>query len=171
DLMEEERRLCYVGMTRARRRLFLTMARSHRRFGAGDSERTRPSRFLSEVPPALVVNLGGHREPASRPVEEVRRTARRNTYTGKTYNSLDNITQFFTERGLPPVKQSAPLPVRPQPSRAAGKKTGSTVNHPKYGRGTILRREGDGEEAKLTINFHSYGLKKLVAKYAGLTND
>jgi DNA helicase-2/ATP-dependent DNA helicase PcrA len=49
--------------------------------------------------------------------------------------------------------------------------TGSTIQHPKYGRGTILRREGEGEEAKLTVSFPGYGLKKLIAKYAGLTID
>jgi DNA helicase-2/ATP-dependent DNA helicase PcrA len=48
---------------------------------------------------------------------------------------------------------------------------GSTIQHPKYGRGTILRREGEGEEAKLTISFPGYGLKKLIAKYAGLTTE
>ena len=48
---------------------------------------------------------------------------------------------------------------------------GSSVRHPKYGRGTVLRREGDGEEAKLTVSFPGYGLKKLVQKYAGITID
>jgi DNA helicase-2/ATP-dependent DNA helicase PcrA len=46
-----------------------------------------------------------------------------------------------------------------------------TVHHPKYGRGTVVRREGDGEDAKLTVMFSAHGLKKLIAKYAQLTND
>ncbi len=50
-------------------------------------------------------------------------------------------------------------------------RSGATVNHPKYGRGTILRREGDGEDAKLTISFPGYGLKKIVEKYAGIKVD
>jgi DNA helicase-2/ATP-dependent DNA helicase PcrA len=45
------------------------------------------------------------------------------------------------------------------------------VHHPKYGRGTVMRREGDGDEAKLTVNFQGFGLKKLVQKYAGITVD
>jgi DNA helicase II / ATP-dependent DNA helicase PcrA len=46
-----------------------------------------------------------------------------------------------------------------------------SVNHPKYGRGTILRREGEGEDAKLTISFPGHGLKKIVEKYAGIKID
>jgi DNA helicase-2/ATP-dependent DNA helicase PcrA len=49
-----------------------------------------------------------------------------------------------------------------------GFKLGSRVRHPKFGYGTILRLEGNGEETKLTISFPGYGLKKLVAKYAEL---
>jgi DNA helicase-2/ATP-dependent DNA helicase PcrA len=48
---------------------------------------------------------------------------------------------------------------------------GSTIQHPKFGRGTVLRREGDGDEARLTVSFPGHGLKKLVQKYAGITLD
>ena len=63
------------------------------------------------------------------------------------------------------------VPVKP--AAAKGKKFayGSVVNHPKYGRGTVLRREGEGEDAKLTISFPGYGLKKIVEKYAGIKTD
>src|ERR1700691_975131 len=64
--MEEERRLCYVGMTRSEKRLFLTSARYRRRFGGGQQEATIPSRFLREVPPTLVENLGQVRPSAQR---------------------------------------------------------------------------------------------------------
>ena len=56
--MEEERRLCYVGMTRAEKRLILTWAKYRRRFGGGEQERSLPSRFLKEVPENLVISLG-----------------------------------------------------------------------------------------------------------------
>jgi len=46
-----------------------------------------------------------------------------------------------------------------------------TVQHPKYGAGTVVRREGEGEDAKITVNFPGYGLKKLIARYAGLKRD
>ncbi len=57
---------------------------------------------------------------------------------------------------------------RPQ---TGGFKSGSTINHPKYGVGKVVRREGDGEDAKLTISFPGYGLKKIVEKYAGIKLD
>ena len=55
--MEEERRLCYVGMTRAQKRLILSWAKYRRRFGGGEQERSIPSRFLNEVPENLIVDL------------------------------------------------------------------------------------------------------------------
>jgi DNA helicase-2/ATP-dependent DNA helicase PcrA len=177
--LEEERRLCYVGMTRAQKRLYLTWAKYRRRFGGGEQERTAPSRFLSEAPADLIVNLG---EDDSVPQVDlyaeryqVRQSAQRNTFTGKTYNSLENISQFFADRGVAfPAQKPAPVPVaapaKPPavapPRRSA--RTGMQVEHPKYGTGTVVRREGDGEDAKITVSFPRYGLKKLVEKYAGL---
>jgi DNA helicase II / ATP-dependent DNA helicase PcrA len=185
--MEEERRLCYVGMTRSEKRLFLTSARYRRRFGGGQQEATIPSRFLREVPRALVEDLGQSRQSAARAPQVERETVRPNLYTGKTYNSVDNIQQFFAERGktpaVPPVasqpqRASAPAPnpaVAPQaarpPAGRRGFRAGAMIRHPKYGRGTVLRREGDGEDAKLTVSFPGYGLKKLVEKYAGIQED
>src|SRR5580658_4411582 len=61
--LEEERRLCYVGMTRARKRLVLTWARYRRRFGGGELERSTPSWFLSEVPPDLIADLSQRDDP------------------------------------------------------------------------------------------------------------
>jgi DNA helicase II / ATP-dependent DNA helicase PcrA len=196
--MEEERRLCYVGMTRARKRLILTWAKYRRRFGGGEQERSTASGFLSEVPELLMMNLG----PADDDGEvnlhaeryDVRQSAKRGTYTGKTYNSLDNIKQFFGERGMPfkpaqaPPKPdlrtppqfprpagSPPLPTRSvpaaQPVARKGARTGMVVEHPKYGTGTVVRREGEGDDAKITVNFPRYGLKKLIEKYAGLKRN
>src|SRR5713101_7284622 len=184
-LLEEERRLCYVGMTRAEKRLFLSWARTRRRFGGGNSERSMRSRFLSEIPAHLIE---GHGEvEAERQVDltaerhEVRESVKKNTYTGKTYNSLENISQFFAERGIkaggppsyPPRKPSPPAPTVPKmAAKPQGpRKAGSTVDHPKYGRGVIVRREGEGEDAKLTVSFPGNGLKKLIEKYAGLKTD
>ena len=186
-MLEEERRLCYVGMTRAQERLFLTWARRRRRFGGGPYENQEPSRFLDEVPEQYLDTSGvpplAEEDDARGAVDlfverhEVRRSARKHTYTGKTYNSLENIAEFFREKGLPPpVRQPAPpqpaaSPPAPKPAAkpaATGLRAGVTVEHPKYGKGLVLRREGQGEEAKLTVSFPGYGLKKLVAKYAGL---
>jgi len=181
--MEEERRLCYVGLTRAQKRLFLTSARYRRRWGGGETEASNPSRFLSEVPKALTEDLNPKQRTQQVELSseryEVRESAKRNLYTGKTYNSVENIQQFFAERGKPaqtPVA-SAPVakvqPIRmPQPApRKKGIRAGSTIRHPKYGRGTVLRREGDGDDAKLTVSFPGYGLKKLVEKFAGIQEE
>jgi DNA helicase-2/ATP-dependent DNA helicase PcrA len=182
--LEEERRLCYVGMTRAQKRLYLTWAKYRRRFGGGEQERMVPSRFLSEAPADLIVNLGedDHVPQVDLHAEryQVRQSAQRNTFTGKTYNSLENISQFFSERGVAFPAQKPGLtqrpaaavatPVRPPAAAPVRKsaRTGMTVEHPKYGTGTVVRREGDGEDAKITVSFPRYGLKKLVEKYAGL---
>ncbi|HJT89073.1 MAG TPA: UvrD-helicase domain-containing protein, partial [Bryobacteraceae bacterium] len=122
EMLEEERRLCYVGMTRAQKRLVLTWARYRRRFGGGEQERSTPSWFLGEVPENLVVHLGPQEEAGEVDLfaerYEARQSARRNTFTGKTYNSLENISQFFSERGIsfPPPKPAPPP--KPQPRQA-----------------------------------------------------
>jgi DNA helicase-2/ATP-dependent DNA helicase PcrA len=207
--MEEERRLCYVGMTRAEKRLYLTWAKYRRRFGGGEQERCIPSRFLKEIPSNLIVNIGlddGGGIPQIDLTAErydVRQGARRNTFTGKTYNSLENISNFFSERGIQvpvqipntPAPAVAPKPPTPQPAapkfgqapmfpprapasapipktapRSTGPaRTGTVVEHPKYGTGTVVRREGEGDDAKITVMFPRYGLKKLIEKYAGMT--
>jgi DNA helicase-2/ATP-dependent DNA helicase PcrA len=177
--MEEERRLCYVGMTRAEKRLFLTWARSRRRFGGGAPEPCIPSRFLKEVPRELTENMReGPKVPQVNLFSEryeVRETVKKNLYTGKTYNSIENINQFFQERGAaPPPPKANPAPVVRTAVPVAKKKAtgaGSTIQHPKYGRGTVLRREGEGDDVKLTVSFPGYGLKKLIEKYAGLKEE
>jgi DNA helicase-2/ATP-dependent DNA helicase PcrA len=50
-----------------------------------------------------------------------------------------------------------------------GIRSGTVIEHPKYGRGTVVRKEGDGEDAKLTVSFPGHGLKKLIQKFAGIT--
>jgi DNA helicase-2/ATP-dependent DNA helicase PcrA len=198
EALEEERRLCYVGMTRARKRLILTWAKYRRRFGGGEQERSTPSYFLKEVPDELIMNLGPRDDDGEVNLHaeryDVRQSAKRSTYTGKTYNSLDNISQFFGERGMPfkPAQAQPPKPdlrtppqyPRPigspppprtqpvaQPAARKGARTGMVVEHPKYGTGTVVRREGDGDDAKITVNFPRYGLKKLIEKYAGLKRN
>ena len=83
-------------------------------------------------------------------------------------SSLDNIASFFSGRGVKPGGFSRPKMDIPAPSGASGLKKGQRVRHSKYGEGTILMREGDGEDAKLTIQFTRHGLKKLVEKFANL---
>ncbi|MCX6606236.1 MAG: UvrD-helicase domain-containing protein, partial [Acidobacteria bacterium] len=107
--MEEERRLCYVGMTRAEQKLTLSWARFRRKFGGGPAEPTMPSRFLTEVPKQLVLRAGANSASSKDDDEdvdlfvereEVRQSVKKNLFTGKTYNSVDNIARYFEERGV-----------------------------------------------------------------------
>jgi ATP-dependent DNA helicase UvrD/PcrA len=194
DDIEEERRLCYVGMTRAMDSLILTRAVYRRRYGTDLPEASVPSRFLEEVPSALVQDIGvpgraartrvsaPHRAAASQQsgethysyededqsaswVAPAKPRAAAKSYSGQTYNSIDNIAEFFASRGK---KFSVPkLPVEEVKGKK-GFRPGQKVRHPKYGEGTVYQREGDGEDAKITVQFPRYGLKKLVEKYAQL---
>ncbi len=183
DDIEEERRLCYVGMTRAMDTLILTRARYRRRYGTDMPEASVPSRFLEEVPEELLQDLGSPRRASQvssdygssrhyayededqRPQHGRRNTPQRNSYSGPTYNSIDNIAEFFASRGK---KFTRPKIEVTAPTGRTGFRPGQRVRHPKYGEGTVYKREGDGEDAKITVQFPRFGLKKLVEKYAQL---
>jgi DNA helicase-2/ATP-dependent DNA helicase PcrA len=82
---------------------------------------------------------------------------------------MDNIASFFGARGGAPVRG----PARPRlevaaPAGKTGLRQGSRVRHPKYGEGTVFRREGEGDDAKITVQFQQHGVKKLVEKFAQL---
>ncbi|MCZ2157274.1 MAG: UvrD-helicase domain-containing protein [Bryobacterales bacterium] len=258
SMMEEERRLCYVGMTRAQEKLYLTHARFRRRFGGGSLEPCIRSRFLNELPAELVEKLDHEDERqidlwADRSL--VRDAVKNTAYSGKGHSSIENIRDFFGARAPKqaaafPVQSHPPdtvpsIPLEPAPlgtsanrrgapaagvrasgsdpakngkssyagtgssaqgqlfgaanppapakdlpaSRAATRsntipatrtgdlraatpetrfRAGASVIHPRYGRGTIVRRDGEGESAKIIISFPGHGLKKLVEKFAGL---
>ena len=198
DDIEEERRLCYVGMTRAMDALILTRAVYRRRYGTDLPDASVPSRFLEEVPAELVEDIGVPRRarvgaaragtgalarPSGRSPERfseathyayededqsaswTERKQQRAAYSGKTYNSIDNIAEFFASRGK---KFNLPkLPVE-QPKGRKGFRPGQKVRHPKYGQGMVYQREGEGDDARITVKFDGFGLKKLVEKYAQL---
>jgi DNA helicase II / ATP-dependent DNA helicase PcrA len=188
DEIEEERRLCYVGMTRAMDTLVMTRARYRRRYGTDMPEASVASRFLEEVPPQLIEDLGSPRRTVASSsyddygtsshydYENEDQSARSYStggqarkkpaaYGGATYNSIDNIAEFFASRGK---KFTRPKVDVPEPTGKVGFRAGQKVKHPKYGEGTVFKREGEGEDAKLTVQFPRFGLKKLVEKYAQL---
>jgi DNA helicase-2/ATP-dependent DNA helicase PcrA len=200
--LEEERRLCYVGMTRAMNTLVLTRAHYRRRYGNDAPEGTVPSRFLEEVPPNLVENLTGRSPAWSTPAYSYgsRRGHggdRSNDFEGRHYNyedesqdvprvaagsttraksksapadsgSIDNIARFFSGKAGTGNAFARPRMDIPESSGASGLRKGQRVRHAKYGEGTILVREGDGEDAKVTVMFTHHGMKKLVEKFANL---
>jgi DNA helicase-2/ATP-dependent DNA helicase PcrA len=204
DDVEEERRLCYVGMTRAMDQLILTRAVYRRRYGTDLPEASVPSRFLEEVPIQLIEELGGRRNtaragtasvgtgplapPAGRSsaaydadvhysYEDEDQSAswkarsgvpasrQKPTASAKPYNSIENIAEFFASRGK---KFTVPKTPVEAPTGKRGFRPGQKVRHPKYGEGTVYQREGEGEEAKITVQFPRFGLKKLIEKYAQL---
>jgi ATP-dependent DNA helicase UvrD/PcrA len=190
DQMEEERRLCYVGMTRAMDSLVLSNARYRRRYGTDMPDATVPSRFLEEVPPQLLEELGGSRsraaasypdhdyseghysyedEDQSAAAGSQRQAARgkpkSSGYSSPRYNSIDNIAEFFASRGKKFNRPQVPVE---RSSGGSSFRPGQRVKHPKYGEGVVYQREGEGESAKITVQFLRFGLKKLVEKYAHL---
>jgi len=190
DQMEEERRLCYVGMTRAMDQLVLSRARFRRRYGTDMPEASVLSRFLEEVPPQLLEDVGSPRrvtasryndsdygdqhysyEDEDQSIPQRYAAARQRPrpqsggYSGPKYNSIDNIAEFFASRGKKFNRPQVPV------GEAKGKSSfrpGQRVKHPKFGEGVVYQREGEGENAKITVQFPRFGLKKLVEKYAGL---
>ena len=246
DELEEERRLCYVGMTRAMDTLVLTQAHYRRRYGNDAPEQSVPSRFLSEVPNELVENLGGantawanggagrygvtgygpgRRQPSGGEFvdrhynyedesQEIprspaggaeRRPAMGRGSSGKPFvaswmkapaqaavtgtvgakdggasggkgasgpppDSIDNIARFFGGKAGAgrPGSLARPAMDIPAPGGAFGLKSGQRVKHAKYGEGTVLVREGEGDDAKLTVMFARHGMKKLMERFANL---
>ena len=255
DELEEERRLCYVGMTRAMNALILTRAHYRRRYGNDAPEVSMPSRFLEEVPGQLMEDLGGRSSAQSSSwatpgypksyggsagFGAARRQAHAGEFADRHYNyedenqeaprtpadssrgngfgagartaafkpfvapwmtpkakaplsgerpepgdqgnlepqapSIDNIARFFGGKSghgkpgsLPRPASSHPAMELPHSGGATGLKKGQRVRHSKYGEGTILMREGEGEDAKLTVLFSGhYGMKKLMERFANL---
>jgi DNA helicase-2/ATP-dependent DNA helicase PcrA len=235
DELEEERRLCYVGMTRAMNTLILTRAHYRRRYGNDAPEASIPSRFLEEIPSQLIENLGSPSSfqstswSSSSNSRSYNRSGASSDFTDRHYNyedenqdaprsfsngpgakrsnsmstngkpfvapwmtvkpkpastsqenetavespdgrSIDNIARFFGGKSGHGAPDSLPKPAMniPATSGAVNLRKGQRVRHAKYGEGTILMREGDGEDAKLTVLFAQHGMKKLMEKFANL---
>jgi DNA helicase-2/ATP-dependent DNA helicase PcrA len=208
--LEEERRLCYVAITRAERFLYVTHAMKRRVYG--EEMASEPSQFLNEMPLDLMEDLSRgpswlsfarnsstlENKHAARALKGLSgdASAERTKYTGKTYDSVDSIAEFFRKRGqqfgtsTPNPKDEQAIQRRPSSNAGGGSSNasrpssssassakavaggdfapGTHVRHPKYGRGLVLRREGAGDSAKLTVSFPGFGQKKLIEKYAGL---
>jgi DNA helicase-2/ATP-dependent DNA helicase PcrA len=156
DDVEEERRLCYVAITRAMRRLFVTHARLRRVQGAFLPR--RPSRFLDEIPRELV-------EPVF-------------ADTAGLFDDWTGDREPYLERGSSAARAvlrprpAAPLPIparKPAAEPASDSYgVGTFVKHPRFGGGRIVDREGSGKNLKLTIRFSDHGPKKILPAYTKL---
>ncbi len=151
--IEEERRLCYVGMTRARERLTLSWARQRRSFGRDSFEASKPSRFLQEIPRELL-----------EPLTSASMSSKPRTNWDNALNSVSSVQRFIRERAV----RSAQPGSGAQTGGNSHWRVGSKVRQTKFGVGTIVGVEGEGENTKLTISFPGYGQRKFMAQYAGL---
>lgn len=155
--IEEERRLFYVGMTRAKQSLVISRAIYRRSYGEERLRASTPSRFLAEIPADLI-------EAASGSLAEPGQTRRYEA--DPEYSDSYSYRRPRTPYGKGSAARSS--------SRLSGRSTnndpliGARVRHSKYGLGTIIEIEGEGEERKLTVSFQDYGPKKLIERYANL---
>jgi DNA helicase-2/ATP-dependent DNA helicase PcrA len=156
--LEEERRLCYVGMTRAKDHLILSWARRRRGYGRESYEETEPSRFLREIPNELLETAfvgSGLRKP---------RTTWENAL-----NSVASVEQYLQRQGLRGRRIAGGAEAGRLAASADRRwKIGMQVRHPKYGLGTILQCEGEGDDTKVTVSFPGFGQKKLMRRFASL---
>ena len=152
DELEEERRLCYVGITRAQERLYLCHAWSRTLFGSTDYY--PPSRFLNEIPEELVHTVG-REAAASRP----RRSTARTSSTPRC-----GRVGATTRRG---IAASAPT-LGARGAESLGLKIGDDVAHEIFGEGVIIDIEGNGDHAEAVVRFRDVGEKRLLLTWAPL---
>lgn len=161
--LEEERRLCYVGMTRAQRHLYLVCARSRRIFG--QTMNAVPSRFLDEVPEHLVEDLNERydKELHEARAQLMQRNARERQETG-WFGHTPAINERGGLRVIPGGR--SPLPAAQAGAAAQQKgyfKPGDRIRHPKWGTGTVIQIEQAGPDEVLTLAFPDIGVKKVMA--------
>ena len=157
--LEEERRTCYVGITRAQKKLYLTYARQRMIFGNITS--FPPSRFLKEIPSTYLEEAGSARSPF----------AQKGYAQQKPSRSFPNARSGYEV--LQSMEPKTPKPSAPQAGGAAIRpdmtirwRPGDKVRHGKWGTGTVISVEGSGEETLLKIAFPDRGIKGLMQKYA-----
>ena len=156
DLLEEERRLFYVGITRGEEKVYLTFARTRRR--AGEVLACIPSSFMAPIPPRLVESKV---TPSLARVRYQGETGWRDRSGGRSYGTRqreeqenDGVYIDYTDA------QDAPRFVK-----------GERVRHPQFGRGIIRELSGFGRDLKATIDFENVGRKKVVLRYANLQKE
>jgi DNA helicase-2/ATP-dependent DNA helicase PcrA len=163
--LEEERRLCYVGMTRARETLTLTRAVYRRSFGSDRLQASLPSRFLSEIPGELVDTASGSLADAG----EKRRYEPDPEYSYSRDEFERRVRRPSPGAARPRAPQAPRAPARARAKSGGNPLIGQQVRHPSYGLGTIIHVDGEDEDRKLTVSFAGHGTKKLLERFANLS--
>ena len=164
--LEEERRLLYVAITRAKKHCFLTYARS--RYQYGNMSFNPPSRFLREFAVTYVAYEGN--TPLSQQRTELPSQPR--PTGGKA-----PIRPIYPHRETSSIQERRPAPQRVTPKITPKSKAGSSsalhegviIEHPRFGVGRVVKAEGTGENAKVTVDFQNVGMKQLLLKFAKIT--
>jgi DNA helicase-2/ATP-dependent DNA helicase PcrA len=153
DEIEEERRLCYVGMTRAQSNLILTSAARRRVFG--EYQATEPSRFLDEVPAELVERIAPSWTSA---------------FQGAfSHSHYEFRTNPYARKGRGRVREAeTSYDYENEDQSIVGLKPGMRVRHQQFGVGTVTAIEEHNDDLKITVRFAAVGVKKLLSKYAKL---
>jgi DNA helicase-2/ATP-dependent DNA helicase PcrA len=171
DEMEEERRLAYVGITRAMRKLYLSHAWSRMLFGS--TQYNPPSRFLDEIPESLVEAKGNVTGRSSYGRQSYRSREQRGFGDPPPYRrrvsdsdrTSDEHRDRVVEAAMRAGARNAP---QPSNSHDLGLRVGDDVAHPAFGEGVIIQIEGVGEKAEAVVNFPGVGQKHLALAWAPL---
>ncbi len=152
DELEEERRLCYVGMTRAMKRLYLLHAATSRMYGQSDI--SLPSRFLREIPTEVTSAAAPGAQSASQSSRGVGRT---------------KASGVPAAVGRPSPIAGDSATAAAEPAVVATYSVGESVTHPKFGKGMVIKCEITSDDAEVTVAFEGKGVKRLLASLAPLT--
>jgi DNA helicase-2/ATP-dependent DNA helicase PcrA len=147
--LEEERRLCYVGITRAKEKLILTHAMERRLYGYPQANLV--SRFVSEIPREAVEFVGLDNAPI-------------HSYRDRMAWDLPSPVHRLMETEEPRIERPGPG----EPCSGDRYYKGAVVKHAKFGIGTVQRSEGAGDDLKISVSFPGHGVKTLAVKYANL---
>jgi DNA helicase-2/ATP-dependent DNA helicase PcrA len=145
EQMSEERRLMYVGITRAKDLLFMTWA--NRRVMYGGAENAIPSRFLAEIPAHLTTGSSVARD---------------------NYQNSPYYQQATNWGGVYPTRAATSIPTRASSERAPQYRAGQHVRHAKFGDGIVIASKVRGDDEEIDISFTGYGIKRLSANLAHL---
>ena len=175
--LEEERRLAYVGITRAQRKLHLTCAWSRSLFG--QTQYNPPSRFLDEIPAALVEQVGAPSRRGGSGGSSYRSAVGGSSRTNEaqpyrrgasvsSFDPDDDDASAHRERVVEAAMRAGRAAVQPSGADSIGLRVGDDVEHPTFGEGVIIAMRGEGERAEASVRFPGVGTKHLALAWAPL---
>jgi DNA helicase-2/ATP-dependent DNA helicase PcrA len=165
--LEEERRLAYVGLTRARERLYLTRAEVRSSWGA--PQYFSASRFAEEIPADLVEWRRSETSTASLRAKADRYGSRAGGWSSTYGARSGGDDDVYSRTGAATTRRIPPSPPGEAASAGLGLEVGDRVSHDQYGLGTVVVLEGDGKNAVAKVDFGGAGVKRLLLRFAHMT--